>query len=200
MEMPDTSLTLLARLRSTRDDGAWRDFVALYGPLVYRLSRRRGLDSDAADNIVQTFCIKMLKELPELEYDPARGRFRKWVLTVALNEIRMERRRVAREMQHFEALAEHVRGDGAEIDPDLEAWWNEAERAQAVRVALERLRDESSPVHFGVFRMAVIDRKPAEQVAAAFHIKPQYVYGIASRLRQRLRAIASEVRTSWKRR
>src|SRR5262245_59206517 len=101
--------------------------------------------------------MKMLKTLPTLTYDPTRGRFRKWVLTVALNEIRMEQRREAREQLHVEALADQQRAD--DVEPALESWWDEAERMQLVKLALERLREESSPVHFGVFRMVMIDRK-----------------------------------------
>src|SRR5215831_19516115 len=49
-EPPLTRVTLLARIKDGRDTDAWREFVQLYGPVVYRFARNRGLqDADAAD-------------------------------------------------------------------------------------------------------------------------------------------------------
>ena len=49
-EPPLTRITLLARIRDGRDGDAWQEFVQIYGPVVYRFARNRGLqDADAAD-------------------------------------------------------------------------------------------------------------------------------------------------------
>ncbi len=46
----ETKPSLLVRLRDPLDAEAWRTFVGLYAPLVYRYGRRRALqDADAAD-------------------------------------------------------------------------------------------------------------------------------------------------------
>jgi hypothetical protein len=46
-EMPPTRASLLVRLRDRRDQTAWQEFVALYGPLVYGYARKQGLqDAD----------------------------------------------------------------------------------------------------------------------------------------------------------
>ncbi|MFM8271793.1 MAG: hypothetical protein ACKODX_05605 [Gemmata sp.] len=42
-EPPLTRVTLLTRLKDGRDADAWREFVQLYGPVVYRFARNRGL-------------------------------------------------------------------------------------------------------------------------------------------------------------
>jgi hypothetical protein len=42
-EPPLTRVTLLTRLKDGRDAEAWREFVHLYGPVVYRFARTRGL-------------------------------------------------------------------------------------------------------------------------------------------------------------
>ena len=50
MNPPTTRPSLLVRIRDARDAEAWREFVRLYSPLVYRFARRKGLqDADAAD-------------------------------------------------------------------------------------------------------------------------------------------------------
>ena len=49
-EPPLTRVTLLTRLKDGADADAWREFVHLYGPVVYGFARKRGLqDADAAD-------------------------------------------------------------------------------------------------------------------------------------------------------
>ena len=37
-EMPGTRPSLLVCLRDTKDERAWSEFTAIYGPLIYRLA------------------------------------------------------------------------------------------------------------------------------------------------------------------
>src|SRR5262249_9582718 len=80
---PVTSVSLLVRLRDARDGDAWRQFVRLYAPLVYRHARRKGLqDADAADPPQDVLCAASAAA-GRLAYDPARGTFRGWLFTLA---------------------------------------------------------------------------------------------------------------------
>ena len=62
-EPPVTRVTLLARIRDGRDADAWREFVQIYGPVVYRFARNRGLQD--ADPTEHEPLYAALKELPE---------------------------------------------------------------------------------------------------------------------------------------
>src|SRR5262245_45067984 len=42
-EAPVTRVTLLTRIKDGADAEAWREFVRLYGPVVYGFARKRGL-------------------------------------------------------------------------------------------------------------------------------------------------------------
>ncbi len=47
---PSTRPSLLVRLRDSRDERAWSEFIELYGPLIHQLAKRRGIqDADAQD-------------------------------------------------------------------------------------------------------------------------------------------------------
>ena len=51
-DSPITRASLLLQIRDGTNHGAWREFMNLYGPVVYGFARKRGLqDADAADLI-----------------------------------------------------------------------------------------------------------------------------------------------------
>src|SRR5262245_12947509 len=85
---PLTRPSLLVRIRDAGDREAWRQFVDVYAPLVYKFARRRGLqDADAAD-LTQDVLQAVAGASKRLLYDPERGTFRAWLYTVARNKLR----------------------------------------------------------------------------------------------------------------
>jgi RNA polymerase sigma factor (sigma-70 family) len=82
-----TRPSLLIRIRNPEDREAWRQFVALYAPLIYGLARQRGLqDADAAD-LTQEVLRTMAVAAADLVYDPDRGSFRGWLYTVTCHKV-----------------------------------------------------------------------------------------------------------------
>src|SRR6266404_1096886 len=80
-DIPSTRASLLVRLRDRLDDEAWREFVRLYAPVVYRFARRRGLqDADAAD-VMQEVLRSVSASVGA--FDPRLGLFRSWLFTLA---------------------------------------------------------------------------------------------------------------------
>ena len=66
-------VTLLARLRHDGDAEAWKTFVNLYTPLVFRSAASRGLqDADARDVTQQVLAI-VHRTIGKFEYDRAAG-------------------------------------------------------------------------------------------------------------------------------
>src|SRR5207253_8313437 len=85
---PHTRPSLLLRIRDAEDREAWTQFIDVYAPLVYRLTRRYGLqDADAAD-LTQDVLHAVSRSARKLEYDPERGSFRAWLFTIARNKVR----------------------------------------------------------------------------------------------------------------
>ena len=86
-DSPVTRASLLVQIRDTTNDGAWREFINLYGPVVYGFARKRGLqDADAAD-LMQEVLRSVSSAAQRLDYDPARGTFRGWLFTVTRNRV-----------------------------------------------------------------------------------------------------------------
>src|SRR5579863_9985270 len=87
VETPLTRMTLLTRIKDESDVDAWREFVRLYGPVVYGFARKRGLgDAEAAD-LMQEVLRSVAHNAETLEYDPERRTSNGWLFTVTLDKI-----------------------------------------------------------------------------------------------------------------
>lgn len=107
-EPPSTRPSLLVRIRDARDKEAWRQFVEVYVPLIYRFARRCGIqDADAAD-VTQEVLKAVARASKSLDYDPRRGTFRAWLLTVVRSKLanfQAGRKRRDRETGNVDAQA-----------------------------------------------------------------------------------------------
>src|SRR5438477_521039 len=82
---PDTRASLIVRLPNAADARAWDEFLAIYGPLVYHLARRRGLQPADADDVVQEVLAAVSRSVEAWIARADRGQFRAWLLTIARN-------------------------------------------------------------------------------------------------------------------
>src|SRR5262249_30143379 len=86
-ELPSTRPSLLVRIRDLQDQQAWREFVQIYGPLVYGFASKRRLKEADAGNHSQEFISAVAGAAGGLNYDPQKGWFRGWLYTVARNKL-----------------------------------------------------------------------------------------------------------------
>src|SRR5262245_33214981 len=86
--MPETSFSLLERLRSQPDDDCWQQLLELYTPLVRSWLRRHGLADADAEDLVQEVLAMVVRELPHFEHNRRPGAFRGWLRAVVLNRWR----------------------------------------------------------------------------------------------------------------
>ena len=188
-EPPLTRVTLLTRIRDGRDADAWREFVQIYGPVVYRFARNRGLqDADAAD-LMQDVLRSVARHAGRLEYDPKKGTFRGWLYTITRNKIynflsaQRNRPRGSGDADAHERLDATPARD--EDGPD-EEWEREYQRGLSAR-AMDRVKGEFQPATWKAFWGTAVDGKPAAEVGAALGMSPGAVYVAKSRVLARLR-------------
>jgi len=182
---PSTKASLLARLRKGTDTSAWRLFVDLYTPLVFRFCRQRGLQDADADEVAQAVMARVFKSIGRFTYDPERGRFRNWLGVVTVREI----------ARHREQSARPGRGSGAGQGEDLVAQvagaddsdWLEEFNTPVLTIALARIRPEFDEATWQAFDWTWIgDVKP--QIAAARLQRPvAWVYKARFFVLKRLR-------------
>jgi len=188
-EPPQTRATLLARIRDGSDSESWREFLHLYGPVVYGFARNRGLqDADAAD-MMQEVLRSVARNASRMEYDPNRGTFRGWLYTVTRNKIynflsstKNKARGVgdAASQERLESIADR-NGD------DSDALWElEYQRGLSAQ-AMDRVKHEFQPNTWRAFWGTAVDDRSAEQVGRELKMSVGAVYVAKSRVISRLR-------------
>ena len=82
---PDTSLSLLHRVRQ-ESPGAWEQLTDVYGPLVYRWIRRRGLRAADARDVTQDVWLTVHKNLNRFRHG-RKGAFRRWLRRITASRV-----------------------------------------------------------------------------------------------------------------
>lgn len=190
-QWPNTRMTLLERLQDHEDQVAWQEFVDLYGPLVYGFARKRlPQDLDAAD-VMQD----VLLAFANGGYDPQKGRFHKWLLTVILNKVRdawSQRQRSPPPVGGTDFQLELQ-----EVPDEVHDDWEQQHRERLWGRALELVRDEIQPAHWQVFRMSAVEGKTGKEVAEALGLRVSNVWSIKSRILSRIKEIVEQFEGSY---
>ncbi len=190
-DSPSTRPSLLLRIRERADHEAWGEFVRLYGPLVYRFARKRGLqDADAAD-LTQVVFQAVAREIQRLEYDARRGTFRGWLFAVTRNQLGKQ-------------LAKRIdRPGGEEIErqelanlpatEEEEAQWREEYQRQLFEIACERIRGEVEDSSWQAFWQTAAQGKSAQEVGQSLGMSVGAIYTAKSRVLTRIKATVAEL-------
>lgn len=176
--MVSTPASLLDRLRENGEASAWDRFVELYSPLLFHWAKKLGLqDSDASD-LVQDLFLLLWRKLPEFQYDPAQ-RFQGWLKTLFLNQHRQHLR------QRKPLPADHAWDELPERSEEI---FEEREyRRYIVRQAFHLIQREFSPQQRSAFEEYALRQRSPIDVARELGIAPGTVYGIKSKILNRLR-------------
>jgi RNA polymerase sigma-70 factor, ECF subfamily len=180
--MTSTSLSLLCRVRESRDADAWAHFVRLYTPLLFCWARRIGLPSADADDFVQDLLVHLLGKLSKFEHRGS-GSFRAWLRTVAINHFRQRLRRhqlapVGGDTHALEAVAA-----AADSDP----FWETEYREQLLARALKIMQAEFEPTTWQACWQRIVEDRPAAEVAHNLGLSEGAVYVYTGRVLRRLR-------------
>jgi RNA polymerase sigma-70 factor (ECF subfamily) len=192
--IPATRASLLLRLRDAQDAAAWREFVGLYGPLIYGYARKHGLQDADAANLSQEVLGSVAGAIGRLDYDPARGAFRNWLFTVVRRKLSTWRRRRRNDPGGQPGAAssgvlEHCPA------PDEGGWEVEWEQ-QLFRWACQQVRREVTERSWEAFWRTAIDAQSGAEVAAALGMSVAAVYGARSRIVARLKELVHSAQES----
>jgi len=191
-QSPTTRVSLVLRLCDPNDREAWDRFVALYGPLVYRFFRKRGLqDADAAD-LTQDVLQVVSQQAKSFSHQGRRGAFRAWLCTIARNRLRQFLAKCGKDR----GIGDSAVLERAEAMPTTEEeariWEQEYER-RVFAWASQQVRGRVDPSTWQAFWLTAVEGQSGEQAAAALGLTPGAVYVAKSRVMARLRALVEEI-------
>lgn len=198
MQAPQTTVSLLSRLRDPHDEAAWRDFDRRYREFLLRFCRRRGIPLADAEDVVQRVFASLTKALADFTYDPARGRFRDYLYRCARNGISAWLARPNRDVVPLDtSVVGHVTPIGAGDtgrDADAERIWEEEWVSHHYRLAMETIRRTFQARSVALFDRSIAGATVAE-LAAEFGMSEQAVHKVRQRIRDRMETlIAQQIR------
>jgi RNA polymerase sigma-70 factor (ECF subfamily) len=185
-----TPPSLLFRLRDRPGDAAaWQRFDDIYRPLLTSWLRRHGLQDHDLEDLLQDILATVVRELPQFEYDPDKGRFRGWLRTILVNRLRSfwRRRQSQARPAGTDAFALQVLAQLEAPDGELGRLWDQEHDRHVMHRLLALVRRDFAPRTWQAFERLLAGEKPAA-VAAALDLSVNAVYlarsGIIKRLRE----------------
>lgn len=167
----------------------WEAFFELYNGLLGRFAAKLGFSPLETDDLIQDAWADVVRLLPRLEYDPAKGGFRRWLYRIMRSKAADAARRRLRATEPL-TISPHdmdqYTGPGA--DPVEQA--HRHFLGLLTQVALDRYRASALPGEWAVVEACKLHDRDAATVAAELGITPE---AARKRLQRGLAAIRTEL-------
>src|SRR5262249_19048724 len=105
MSSMDTRLSVIVGV-CQQDPDRWREFDAIYRPMLFAYLSKRGLKEFEASDVVQDIFVKLLGKIHT--YDRAKCKFRAWLFSLAHNTLIDHARRRAAYQKALDGWVVHV--------------------------------------------------------------------------------------------
>jgi RNA polymerase sigma-70 factor (ECF subfamily) len=182
-----TSLSLIERVRQHQAE-AWTRFTQLYGPLVYRWTRRAELQHADIVDVVQEVFRAVAVSIDRYDRDLGTG-FRGWLWGITRNKLRDFQRRQAGHpaalggtdaLQRLAAVADGALEEDEEPDPET------SERLLLHR-ALDLIRSDVEPHTWQAFWRLAVEGHAVAEISRDLGMTDKAVRQAKYRLLRRLR-------------
>lgn len=173
------------------DPQRWREFDAIYRPILMAYLLKRGVKEADSVEIVQDVFVKLLAKIHT--YDRTKCRFRNWLFRVARNTLIDFLRRRTSHDSAVKVWAAHMLKEIESGGMELERDWEKLHREKILRHALRTVRARVSPRAWGCFWGRLMEDRAAEEIAQELGMDTaNAVYVSACRVLKKVRAVCEE--------
>ena len=192
MRPPDTRHSLIVRLKDSRNDLAWTEFVCAYEPFLTRLVRKQGTPERHVADVTQQLLIAIAKSVDGWKPDGKTASFRRWLGCVARNVVI---KFMVRERKHVtgEGGSDFLKALTETVDPSIDAELQRQYEQELILWAAERVRSEFRESSWRAFWETEIAGRSIADVAKELGVSSGSVYMSRSRIFARIRVIIEEV-------
>jgi RNA polymerase sigma-70 factor, ECF subfamily len=190
---PDTRASLILRLPDAADAAAWDELVEIYGPLVYRMAVRQGLQSADADDLVQNVFAAIARSVAEWLERTDRGKFRAWLLRIARNAaVNFLTRRGHGSLGTGDERVAQLLAEIPAPKSQLSSEFDLEYRREVFRWAAEQVRDTVADSTWQAFWLTQMENLPITEAAERLGISVGNVYIGRSRVMTRLKELVKQ--------
>jgi RNA polymerase sigma-70 factor, ECF subfamily len=175
--MDTTRPSLLVRVKNPADTEAWRQFDALYRPILFHFARARGLPAAEAEDVTQQCLTEICGQIRRFRYDPAHGRFRQWLKTIVHRRV-LNLLRSHRERQVDSSRLREQADSGESPEALFDRLWLQAH----LKHCLELVRDDIQDATYRAFHEYVLEERPIEEVCRRLSMNRAQIYAIKWRV------------------
>ena len=182
---------MLIRLRDARDEQAWAEFTAVYEPVIYRMTKRRGLQDADAREVVQEVLMSVVSAIDRFDTEAA-GTFRGWLSRITRNAATDRFRQLAARHETIDASGVLRKLDDAAVESEIIDEFEQDRRKQLFRWAASNVRRRTGEVNWMAFWKTAVDGRPAKEVAVELGISEGGVYVARCRILRRIRQLVHD--------
>lgn len=189
----DTRASLILRLPDAADAAAWDELLAIYGPLVFRMAVRQGLQTADADDLVQNVFAAIARSVAEWLERSDRGKFRAWLLRIARNAaVNFLTRRGHGSLGTGDERVAQLLAEIPAPESQLSSEFDLEYRREVFRWAAEQVRDAVADTTWQAFWLTQMESLPISEVAERLGISVGNVYIGRSRVMTRLKELVKQ--------
>jgi RNA polymerase sigma-70 factor (ECF subfamily) len=187
--MTATSPSLLQRLHNRADAQAWQRLTAVYEPWLRGWLSRQDLQAADVEDVLQDVFLTVSENLAVFVHNGRTGAFRSWLRSILTHRVRhfLRTRRNRKDRVATQAVSDWVEQLADPASALAQQWDHEHDR-EIVRHLLAQIQHEFNDRTWQVFRMLVLEERPAAEVAAELGITANAVYVAKARVLGRLRS------------
>lgn len=185
--VPETSDSLVLRIKDKGDQVAWEEFVSLYRPAIKRIAQSCGLQEADADEIAQQVLMAVAGSIDRYEKVGGSVRFRHWLRRIARNAIINAVTRRPLDRGSGKSSVQDLLAQAPSSNEHVDALIEKESRRELYLRASQIVKSDVAEETWLAFEMTAIRGIAGEEVGELLGKSIGSIYASRSRVMKRLR-------------